>query len=501
MGVSARWASHGRGVHWPSRCAARLMSRGAAFPGGNGNQVDIKTARWHASVHNDDQTASARATGGRAWADIYDLSTGERLRELRLPRDADLVSVSPDGSQCLLMTYESGNNRLVVLSTENGETLANWIPYNFGGEDAKMLVSATFVDDEHVMTLSRAGSLMIWAVPDVKAIFEVGNASQPDSSAGGRFVSYSDGATCHFVETATGNAVGRIPDIGDLRATAYHPDGSRVALLSEHNAGYYLFTVDLATGDVSPPFPVPVTSRFMRWFGDRYLLVDNQKLVDVEQKAVAWSYNLSAGDHVPHGPDARHWYVADSDGTPVLTATQLPDPQAAQRLGGVSLSPEFLVKPGDSVSVSLQLNQPAFTASVRSNIESALERQLGRNDINVGAGQPVTLQITANETNGEHVTRQYDSFGSGGSQEVSFTIKNTKCRIDFMSGGQSAWGWETWVSNDSWFVSYREGQSIAQVLEDNYRASLPNAFDGVVLPPYVFTPTAANGLGTTALTR
>ena len=105
-------------------------------------------------------------------------------------------------------------------------------------------------------------------------------------------------------------------------------------------------------------------SGFLRWFGDRYLLVDNHKLVDVEQKAVAWSYTLIAGDHVPQSPDERHWYVADSDGTPVLTALELPDPNAARQLAGASLSPDFLVQPGGSVNLVVQLNQPAFTGSV-----------------------------------------------------------------------------------------------------------------------------------------
>lgn len=487
--------------------AVAVALRSTAFvpwsriPWGNEQQVDLKSARWHAAAHQDDHTASARATGGRAWIDVYDLSAGERLRELRLPTDADLVSVSPDGSQCLLITYESDNNQLIVLSTETGEVVANWIPYNFGVEEDKLLVSATFLDDAHVLTLSGSGTLMIWAVPDVKAVFEVGGASQPTGSPGGRYVSYSDGTTCHFVETATGNPVGRIPDIGDLRATAYHPDGAHVALLSEYNAGYYLFTVDLISGDVSAPFPVPVTSGFLRWFGDRYLLIDNQKLVDVAQKAVAWSYELSSGDPVPYSFDDRHWYVADSDGTAVLTATHLPDPSAAQQLGGATLRPEFLVKPGDSVSISLQLNQPAFTASAKRNIENALAAQLEQQRISVAAGQPVTLRVTATEQTGETITRQYDAIGFGESQDVTFTLKNTRCRVEFVSGGQSAWNWETGVSNDSWFVHYEEGQSIAQVLEDQYQKSLPNAFNNVVLPPYVFTPTAANGLGSTALTR
>ncbi|REJ92921.1 MAG: hypothetical protein DWQ34_12025 [Planctomycetota bacterium] len=469
------------------------------IPDGNTPPSELETSRWHAGAGGNEQRASAGSTQGRAWIDVYELSTGERMRELRLPQDADLLAVSPDGGHCLAMTYESGSNRLLVLSTEDGECLANWIPYNVGGDDARLLVSAEFAGAEHVVTLSGTGVLMIWRIPDVKAIFEVGNASQPASSAGGRFVSYSDGSQCHFVEVASGSVVGRIPDVGDLQATAYHPDGSRAALLSRHKAGYYLFTVDLASGEVSPPFPVPITSGFLRWFGDRYLLVDNQKLVDVEQKTVAWSYQLDGGDHVPHAPDERHWFVADSDGKAILAAASLPDSTAERQLAGASLQPEFLVQPGDAVSLSVQLNHPAFTASVQSDIEGRLQSQLESNRISIASGQPVTLHVTAAEQTGETVTRQYSPFGVGDMQEVTFTIRNMHCRAYFMASGEAAWAWENWVSNDSWFVSYEEGESIANVLEESYRDSLPGAFDGVVLPPYVFTPTAANGLGSTKL--
>lgn len=68
-----------------------------------------------------------------------------------------------------------------------------------------------------------------------------------------------------------------------------------------------------------------------------------------------------------------------------------------------------------------------------------------------------------------------------------------------MVNGQTAWEWESKRSNDIWSFSQKKGESTQQALGRVYQSSLQIGFNGLVLPPYVFTPLAANGLGTTQL--
>ena len=240
----------------------------------------------------------------------------------------------------------------------------------------------------------------------------------------------------------------------------------------------------------------------MTWHGDRYLLLGKQKLVDVEQKSVAWTYALAAGDHLPMSPDNRHWYVADVNDKPVLAASDVPDRSASTRLADAALAPKFVLQPAQACSLSLQLNHPAIDGSTRQQIESQLRGKLTANKITISEGQPVTLQVTASEAHGESITREYNSigFGGGGSESVTITLKTATFRVAFVTGGQTVWEWSSSTSNDSWFVSHKEGESIAQALEKSYQDSVKSGFSGVQLPPYVFAPESANGLGTTQLT-
>lgn len=478
------------------------------IPSGNVEPRSLSSWRWHARPSDRADEFSAAGAGAAAtWLDVYDLTEGKRVHEYRFTYAGDMLAVSPTATRCVILE-NTDDNRIDVYDLEDGNNIAGWRPYSSETDElAAMVVSAAMPSENVVVTLSGAGKLIAWQLPEeergrVQALSGADNASLPAFSPGGRYFSYSDGRAYYFVEIETGTLVGRVADVGDMQAAAYHPDGTRVALLSEHKGGYYLFTVDLTTGETAAPFPVPVISPHMQWHGDRYLLLDKQKLVDVQQKSVAWSYALADGDHLPMSPDDQHWYIADVNDQPVLAATALPDRSASLKLADASLSPEFVLQPGESCSLSLQLNHPAIDASTRQSIESAIRGQLTTNKITVADGQPVTLQVTATETHGESITREYNSFGFGssGSQSVTFNLKTATFRVAFVSGGQTVWEWSSSTSNDSWFVSHKEGESIAQALEKSYQTSVKSGFSGVELPPYVFAPQSANGLGTTQLT-
>lgn len=477
------------------------------IPDGNVDPGQLRQFRWH-SRPTDPAGRELASAGGNAeaiWLDVYDLAAGKRVREYRLGYDGDLVAVSPSAARCVILQNETAN-RVDVCDLVNGTNLAGWVPYHSEvDEQAQMVVSAAMPTENTVVTLSGVGKLVAWQLPDaaggaVQALCAADNVSQPAYSPGGRYLSYSDGQAYYFVEIASGATAGRIPDVGEVQAAAFHPDGTRLALLSSHNAGYYLFTVDLTTGTVAAPFPVPLISAHMRWHGDRYLLLDHQKLVDVDQKCVAWTYALGGGDHLPMGYGDRHWYVGTVNDKPVLASAEVPDRNAATTLAGTTLAPEFVLQPGESCSVTYSLNHPALDGATRQRIETEIQGKLAANKITVAAGRPVTLQVTATETAGESVTREFDSIGVGGSETVTFTLKTATFRVAFVSGGQTVWEWSTSLSNDGWFVSHSENESIATALERDYQNGVKGGFSGVQLPPYVFAPKSANGLGTSQFT-
>lgn len=443
----------------------------------------------------------------RTWVDLYDVAKGKRIRELRLNYDGDMTSVSPDGSRFLILMGQN-SGRLDVYSAKDGEHLAGWHPFDKdGGGDAAMVVSATFAGDDHVIALSGGGRLVAFHLPDLKAVWAANNASQPVVSAGGKYVGFSNGKSYGLVETATGALKGVVPDTGTVHAVAFRPDGKSIALLSEHANGYYLFTVDQATGRTADPFPVPILSAHLKWFGDRHLLLDHRKLVDVEQKVVAWSYDApKEGDMIPSLGDGAEWYVTQSEGKAQFGGVPVPGPDAASTLANAKLSPEFVLQPGGTCSIDLsQLAHTGVDAKYKDELTTVWKKALAANDVKTAEGQPVTLVATVTETTGGPVTVQYGQRHFSSKNEpnvisVTYTTRMAECRIAFLVNGAPAWEisqatsiyhpWETRRSN--------AGDIVADMQKD-FDASVRNVLKSFRLPPFVFTPRSSEGIGRTVL--
>ena len=109
--------------------------------------------------------------------------------------------------------------------------------------------------------------------------------------------------------------------------------------------------------------------------------------------------------------------------------------------------------------------------------------------------------MTITEKFGESVEREYSGFGLGQNTKINLQLKTATFQVAFISGGQIAWEWKSYASNDQWFIHHKENESITDVLERDYQSAVRNGFNYVTLPPYVFSPTSANGLGTTQLSR
>lgn len=498
---SAPKAAVMRGSGWPHW---RRIPQGNTYP------ALVKTNREWAikddNVFDENRHITGSGSGkSRCWLDLYDLAKGKIDRQLRLAYDADLIGISPDGSRVLLWAAKR-QDRLDVYDTSNGSLVASWEP-EAGGLAVYQLAGARMIDAERVATINNIGELCVWRIvagddrPTAVRELSFYNATQPTASPSGSHLGYSDGETYQIIDVRAGEVCGQVPDVGDVHGAAFHPQGTKLALLSEYKGGYFLFTIDLVGGQVSPPFPVPVLTPYLEWCGDRYVLLDNRKLVDVEQKVVAWSYDLPSGDHLPTSADGRHWYIAPTGSAdepqPILAGVELPTSEAAAKLQGVALGPEFLLQPNGSCSISLQLGPiGGYANEARQQATKALQTH----KISVADNQPVTLVLSITESVGATEQKEFISFGGNPSQTVSVTTKHATCKAQFQSNGEVAWEESRTIWNSTSFVTTEGKQSINEAIEGQYQGALKGFFSTLNLPPYVFTPKAANGIGTTTLT-
>lgn len=470
---------------------------------GDQSPQQLSQYRFHATAGNESSAFSSDTGSGkdRAWVDVYDLKTGKQLREFKFRRDGDLVDVSADGSRFIFWTADKAG-RYDIYSTKDGKQLASWQPYRSETTElGRLPVGAQFVAGNRVITLSGEGRLVCWNLENAtEAIWGADNASRPVITPGGKYVGYSDGQAYYFVDAATGERCGRITDVGDIHAAAIDPAGLRLALLSEHNGGYYLFTVNLTDGQAAAPFPVPVLSGYLQWCDERYLLLDNARLIDTDQKVTVWTYDLAEGDHLPRERWGKHWYVTTAADHAVLAAARLPAPQIAGELSGKTVPLEFVLQPGGVCSLVMQANHPAIDQSALTDARNKLVDQLASHKITVQDGAPVQLVISAAEDVGATEQRSYRQFGRLDSVDVSFTVKTTTVKAAFMVQGETAWEESHKVSNSSGFVTTKGNQSVDQALQDQYTGGVRSAIQNFTLPPFVFTPQSANGLGRTELT-
>lgn len=470
---------------------------------GDRSAQQLSQFRFHATAGNESSAFSSDTGSGkdRAWVDVYDLKTGQQLREFKFRRDGDLVDVSPDGSRFLFWTADKAG-RYDIYATQDGKQLASWQPYRSETTElGRLPVGAQFVAGNRVVTLSGEGRLVCWDLDaGAAAMWGADNASRPVVTPGGKYVGYSDGQAYYFVDAATGERCGRITDVGDVHAAAIDSAGMRLALLSEHNGGYYLFTVNLTDGQAAAPFPVPVLSGYLQWCDERYLLLDNARLIDTDQKVTVWAYDLAEGDHLPRGRWGRHWYVTTAGDRPVLAAARLPAPQVVGELSGKTAPLEFVLQPGGVCSLVLQANHPAIDPSALTEARNKLVEQLKNHKITVQEGAAVQLVVTAVEEVGTTEQRSYRQFGRLDSVDVSFTAKVTTVKAAFVVQGETAWEESHTVSNSSGFVTTQGNQSVDQALQDQYTGGVRSAIQNFTLPPFVFTPRSANGLGRTELT-
>lgn len=463
------------------------------------------------------------------WLDVYDLTEGKRLHSLDVSFPTELIAVSPLGDRAVMRIGET-QDRLDVYDVNEGAHIVGWRPFKDEPEEPGQrffsrsgkgsgvkVTAAAFVDGDHVLTYDDKKRITLWKLPECRAVYMINDASQPGLSPNGRYLVVSTGKHFRFFDALSGEGVGDLQSAGSLNAAAFHPDGQRFAVAFTDALGFTLIVWNLADGRIEADFPLPKTGKFMQWCGDNYLLLDGESLIDVGAQMIVWKYNLPKGVHSPVSPDLRHWILAPK--TPrstaiYLAAEKIPDSSATAELSTrKSLSPEFILKPGDRVSLKVQLpplpGASKFPDDVRRNLRSRFEK----NGITVTDGAPLTVHVTLTEGatgKSQNYTTGRSMFGGGGpfggprpaaGNTISVSERQVKCRVVMARGQISLWEKDMTFSNTSSFhVRFKDGENLQSKLTENMWNAAKNSLLSFEPPAYVFPPEAVDGLGSSLLT-
>jgi WD40 repeat protein len=261
-------------------------------------------------------------------------------------RRYELLDVSPDGELALLSFNEdtSRHERLDIVGLSAAKQIVGWRPYadeapaNAASEHSGMrnVHWAALLDRNHVATCSQPGRLIVWKVPECRAIYQLRDvdlAAPIGLSPQRRYLGVRIGAQLLIIESHTGHIVARHDLPADVRAAhyAFRPDAREFYLCSHtsdddvrverfetiggHKLGEISFagsSPTISAAGVGPNASGGVPEFFRN---DHLALLHGKSFVNVEHGRLLWHYELAPGHFAAdNSPDGRIWYCERSIG-------------------------------------------------------------------------------------------------------------------------------------------------------------------------------------------
>lgn len=470
------------------------------------------------------KAVTLRNASGKLWLEKFDLLRAKRSNQTQLPTIYDLLDTNSDGGRALIgvkaqrivqngvfNTTEKGFDRLDVVATEGKKHIAGWRPY--GGEaelDDQILQWARFVDDDHVATVNSKGKLILWQLPDCKAVYLFKDFGRPlAASPSGRYVLSTSNDSLRLYDLSNGDCVGELESppngVKAVRA-AFRQDGQELAAVIDGGRDHTLARWSLSSGGLEHNFPLhPATISAVRtsstatelgYRGDDHLLIDQRYLVNLPKRAVIWRYNLNVGRHIADSPDGRHWYCApyqSSSGPWHITAITMPGATVKAASEFNKLESQLALYPGVKLAVNVQLNAAAGSLSSQQVLQG-MTNKLTANGYVIDQQNPqVLLTLTTSQgSTGEQVTvnNSFSPFNRSTSGGGSFSQEQVTCTMTLTNQQRQ----ELWKTSRN--VAMR---TIGMVRGDNaqsqLRAEMLRSVEGllkdgnivdVTMPRYVF---------------
>lgn len=495
---------------------------------------------------------SSTKKGTFAHLDIYNLQTGRRSDQMDLTFPTQLAAYSPSGSRIATL-FQPENDRIDIWTVDDGKPVLAFRPYHEEEKSDQRVMACAFVDDDHLVTLSNQRKLVMWKLPECKAVYEIANANEPGLSPNQKYLAVSTGQGYLLLDSRTGKQEGRFNIEGVMHVAAFHPDGKRFAASCTGPRGPSIVIWSMEDGSVLSEFPI---QRVHTWFGsslprgpsipssvpesirnritsitnriptsirgnnqsmhfchDDHLLINNSILVDVKNELIVWKYRLANGAHSPQSPDGRHWYITPKGASGAeLIAAKLPEPQVAEFLAKKELKPDFLLQPGGQVSTQINIpDSGPGQSNLRQRALKNLVEKYQNTGTSVGGGSDlvIAMDMTENDTGKSQelvISKSRTPFGGGifnqGGEEVSVSLKNISCKITFTYQGKLLNERKGVYSNQvsRYFgETLKDGESADEHLEKKMWGSAAAFFTGYSPPVYVFRDFEGKGFGLSTL--
>ncbi len=303
---------------------------------------------------------------------LIDLESGEQAGRFEVPFPTEFVDLSPDG-KLGLFRIDRSKDRLDIWDLAGGQHILGFRPYEDAMSHECQVHWAGFIDENHLMTLSQRRKLVVWKLPECRAVY----TSAPDLGwIAGRTrdrqtIVVMSGRTPHLVDAMSGTLVGTLPEVQTdgmvvLPQANFSHDENRLAVISHRGGGCLLAAWDLVDRSRILNLELPFKAYGVVWCGPDHVLVnrtagsdDPDAVIDVDRGLIVWNYNVVSGTSLRSSPDGRCWFACRShlSAPTELAAFELPGEEVKSLLSRVQL-PAPLIGPSVTVTVQTQIENP-----------------------------------------------------------------------------------------------------------------------------------------------
>ncbi|MCE9526265.1 MAG: hypothetical protein K8R36_09455, partial [Planctomycetales bacterium] len=373
-------------------------------------------------------TSGGKRDQKRVIIERIDLVTGAHSPAIDVPYFYRTVDVSPSGNFVIAgySDRKTKTDRIDVIGLSPKKHIAGFRPYagepedksvpSYEGAKRFMLKWVGMLDDEHLLTINTLGKLIVWKLPDCKAVYYFEKFGDPLAiSPNHKYLAGVHDGQFRIFDSKTGQCLGDMesPSCGvkPLRAV-FRADGRELSAIIDAGEDRMLVRWNLLTGKIDQEFPLPpeLTSqlifrvfgedRTLEYRGNDHLLLDKRYLIDLQKRLVIWRYNVDLGTKFVAGsPDSKTWYCMRKPnsqyGSPLfLTSIETPSPAVIRKSSGARLEKNLLVYPGRSVRLHIDLSQVGLT-HLQPTVEKAVRQSLEARGIIVDAQAPLLLSVVA----------------------------------------------------------------------------------------------------------
>jgi hypothetical protein len=486
------------------------------YPGPGGK--DFLVPCGNASLAFQYVSGSVRGDKGQIdqlFLQIFDLRSGGAGHLMHIPDTFSVKAISPDGKVAILSAEarfapNASEVDLADIKDQKLQLRTAFIPYAGEEKGNRYVYWARLLDDEHLLTLNDGRGadekLVLWEITSnsVSALWSLKlthhYGGDPVLSPDSKYLLLSTMAGDFLLEAMTGQVAG---SMGDSTASSwfvnsglrfsFRPDGKMLARSTDSRVR--VFSLDNPPRQVADiSMPPKMKASEVTWAGNDFLLINRSYLVDLKSAMIVWKYTglgseggrggelLAIGDKVV--------FISIDDSKFLMSAYELPDDFAKATIAKLDLNHVMVIKPGEKVTLSIDIPDQELADHVRSHFETELKK----NQMQLADGQEIKLLVTMGVFRNEKVGYR-DVFRRTRVADASVDVQQMS--VGYQVGDNFVWQ-TTLYAGAPLLVNIRPGQTLNSAIAQK-QAGTWGQIDDLELPKYVPAYREDPGFGQTAL--